>query len=142
MPKYPLAESFRWYIEPINIKEDPNYGNRVRVKGIAISSGVVSKNNRKYTDREVRSAARTLINKKITVNHDNTKVIGNIEDAEFEDGNIEYVGYINKQPYVDKMRDRERVRRGEIDEEAYYLKWNVYPINGVSIDGALRRTIH
>jgi hypothetical protein len=78
------------------------------------------------------------------VNHDNTKVIGNIEDAEFEDGNIEYVGYINKQPYVDKMRDRERVRRGEIDEEAYFMKWNVYPINGVSIDAKYRynRCVH
>jgi hypothetical protein len=144
MPEYPLIESFRWYVPDLAVKSDPAWGNKVKVRGVAIPGGVVSRNNRRYVKREIELAARSLIGKPITVNHDNTKIIGHIEDAEFEENGLEYVGWITKQPYVDKMRDRASVQAGEMDAESYFMKWNVQPINGVSIDAGYRynRCIH
>lgn len=135
---YPIEESFRWYMPDVNVKQHKSWGHKVKVKGIAIRGGTVSKNKRRYLKDELVRAARSLVGKPITVNHNPDHIIGHIEDAEFEGNNLEYIGVITDRKYADKMRDRSQVQEGEMDEEAYFMKWNVRPINGVSIDGAYR----
>ncbi|MEM2873053.1 MAG: hypothetical protein QXD82_02655 [Nitrososphaerales archaeon] len=85
-----LQESFQWLmpIKPIN-------GTHF-IHGIALSVGI-TRNLNKYSDDELKRAARTLIGKPFFYPpHSNppTKV-GEILDAEYEDRRIEYFGRID-----------------------------------------------
>jgi len=78
--------------------------NRVKIRGIALKSNMISRNGRKYIDEELTKAARTWIGKPITINHSMDKKVGTVEWMEHDaDGNLEYVAVVNKQPYVDMI---------------------------------------
>lgn len=114
----PLMESFNWLTPELKIVDSGK--NSVKIRGIALRSNTISKNGRKYVDEELQKAARTWIGKPFTVNHapptkvdaerqrvpfDPSKIIGNIEWMEHDDdGKLEYVAVVNKQPYVDMVR--------------------------------------
>lgn len=114
----PIIESFNWLTPELKVVDSGR--NSVKIKGVALRSNTVSKNGRKYVDEELRKAARTWIGKPITINHapptkeeaeiqgvpfDPSKIVGHIEWMEHDDdGNLEYVGTVNKQPYVDMIR--------------------------------------
>ena len=117
-----IRESFRW-LTP-EFKQLDGYGPKtIKVKGIALTANTVSKNNRLYIDEELRRAARTLRGKPITVNHDPNRIIGHVEVAEYEDGNLEFIGVIKKEPYVSMLRENDpRIRGLSIEGNYFYLQ--------------------
>ncbi len=102
-----LIEKFSW-LTPQAFTWEPIGKNKVRIKGVALKSGEVSKNMRHYIDEELIKSARTFIGKPININHDNNKVVGNVEWMEYEDGLMEYYGIISKQPYVDYIKSNDK----------------------------------
>ena len=146
-----LFESYRWLVP---IETGQTQGKKVIVRGKALHA-TVSKNLKKYVVDELQRAARTLAQKYIDVNHEYSvwaakkakfdagetalspgpkpKLKGNLYDAEYEDGYVEYHGEVNYPEYVDKMVDRERMTASE-----YVKKWDKNPIRYVSVDAAYR----
>ena len=131
-PSKTILEKFQWLTA---FKFPEKQGEKVvPIKGIALYAGAVSRNLRKYTEEEVMMAARTLKGKPITVNHDPNRIIGNVEIAEFEDGAVEFVGYIKNREYVEKLRDSKKVFNKKMSVEEYFKKWGSYPLQHVSIE--------
>ena len=117
-----IKESFRW-VTP-EFKRLDGYGPKtIKIKGVALTANTVSKNNRLYIDEELRRAARTLRGKPINVNHNPKQIIGHVEVAEYEDGNLEFIGVIKKQPYVDMLRENDpRIRGLSVEGEYFYMR--------------------
>jgi hypothetical protein len=109
----------------------PN-GSKGQFKGIALLP-TISGNGRKYVEEELHRSARTLVGKRVDLNHNQQKIKGNVSWAEFEDGRVEYVMEIHDKEYVEKLRDRERIAK-----EAYIKKWGRDPIYGVSVEANYR----
>lgn len=130
----PLKESFRW-LSPEFMTQDAGK-NSIKIKGIALKSDTLSRNNRKYVDAELMKSARTFIGKPVTVNHRDptykANIVGNVDWAEYEDGQLEYLATVKKQPYVDLLRNRSTNIKG-VSIEAIYLK-NVCPQCGEKFD--------
>lgn len=108
-----LKESFEW-MGP-EFKVDLAYGkNTVRIRGVAMRKDVISTNNRKYVKEELVKSARTWNGKPLTINHDKNKPCGHIEWMEYNDKEdaLEYVADIEKQPYVDMLRNKSATIRG------------------------------
>jgi len=118
-PRINITESFGW-LSPEAFDLHSIGKNTIKIKGIAVPAGATSKNKRKYVEEELVRAARTLIGKPITINHDPNRIIGNVEWAEHEDGLTEYLATIKKQPYVDMLRDHNKDILG-VSVEADYL---------------------
>lgn len=78
-------------------------------------------------------AARTLVGKPITINHDLRRIVGHVIDAEEENNAIEYVGEINKREYVQKLLDAKK-----LSGESYYQKWLKNPITSLSVEADYR----
>lgn len=129
MTKFNIKESFSWMAAPdfqiINTGK-----NTVTIKGIAVKKNQISRNKRKYVEEELIKGARTFIGAPVTINHspydkshpmyDGRKVPGNVRWMEYEDGNMEYMADIKKQPYVDLIRNKSVEIRG-VSIEADYL---------------------
>jgi hypothetical protein len=101
-----IMESFRWTQGLDSFKTLDAGPNTIKIKGKALTSGTVSLNHRKYIDSEILRAARTLIGKPITCNHQPDQIVGNVDWAEYENGALEYLATIKKQPYVDLLRNK------------------------------------
>ena len=125
-----LYEKFSW------IRDDLKFvgvrGNKAQFKGIALYP-TVSGNGRKYVKEELVRAARTLVGKPLTLNHNMKKVKGNVTWAEEEEDRIEYVAESNDSEYVQKLKDRQAITK-----EAYIRKWGRDPIYGVSVEANYR----
>ena len=116
---FDITESFAWLTpEAFNLHSVGK--NTIKIKGIAMPSGTISKNNRQYVEEALIKSAYTLIGKPITINHDPHRIIGNVEWAEHEDGVTEYLATVKKQPYVDMLRNRDPNIKG-VSVEADYL---------------------
>lgn len=131
---YPIIESFQW-LEPDFRVNKGTSKNKVIIKGRALFAGVTSKNLRKYVKEELVRAARTLVGKPITVNHDPKRIVGHVIDAEEEDNAIEYVAEVNRKEYAQKLLDR-----NTMDAKSYHNKWFTDPINGVSVEADYQHT--
>jgi len=118
MTKFEIAESFNWMSPDFKLVDSGK--NTIRIKGVALKGNVVSRNKRKYVDEELKKAARTWIGKPVTINHDSTRNVGHIVWMEYEDGALEYLADVNKQPYVGLLRDKSTDIRG-VSIEANYL---------------------
>lgn len=141
MPKEnKLFESFNWVV-PFEVGN--RKGKKVIIRGQALFP-LVSKNLRRYIEEELVRSARTLANGYIDVNHEYSlwaatqegykpHLKGNVIDAEFEDGAIEYVGQVNHPEYFEKLIDGER-----LSEQDYFDKWGKKPIKHVSVDAIYR----
>jgi hypothetical protein len=113
----PIFERFNWkkdlddmQVTPAtNTKTGQNYAN---IKGVALTSDVVSLNARVYVDEELKRSARTLIGKSIFANHQEGIKIGHVTWAEYEDRALEYVGIVNKEPYVSLLKNKSTTIRG------------------------------
>ena len=116
-----IVESFSWMTDAFKVTDiGPN---TVRIKGVALRSDIVSKNNRKYVEEEVTKSGRTLINKPFTVNHNNNVIIGNVDWAEPENGVLEYLATVKKQPYVNFIRNRDpRIKGVSVDADYLHAK--------------------
>ncbi len=125
-----LYEKFTW------LKQDLIYagpkGNKAQFKGIALLP-TISGNGRKYVEEELHRSARTLVGKPLTLNHNSTKVLGDVTWAEFENGCIEYVAETKNPEYIEKLKDCKRLAK-----EAYVKKWGRDPIYGVSVEANYR----
>jgi hypothetical protein len=149
-------ESFSWFRS--DVKATTSVGNKVRIKGKALFP-TISGNKRQYIADELLRAARTLANVPIDVNHEYDlwqnvrdanealgrpfneappKYKGNVVDADYEDGYVEYVAEINHPEYAQKIRDRQAIMEGGLTLEAYRKKWGKDPIYGVSISASYR----
>ena len=114
-----LKESFSWMSSDFKTQ---NAGkDTIKIKGIALRSDTVSRNNRKYVDAELIKSARTFIGRPVTINHSMERKVGHVDWAEYEDGCLEYLATIKKQPYVDMLRDKSTAIKG-VSVEALYLK--------------------
>jgi hypothetical protein len=139
-------EKFSWFRD--DIRNSAPLGNKINIRGKALCA-TISRNNRHYIEDELIKSARTLAGKPIDVNHaisvwtslsergettaPKPKEVGNVIDAEYEDGFIEYVAQINDREYVAKLKDREY-----LSKEDYIAKWGKEPIYGVSVDAVYR----
>lgn len=132
MAKHEILESFRW-LPPDDMRVKKGAGKKVIIKGRALFAGTVSRNLRKYVKEELVRAARTLVGRPVTINHDPHRIVGHVIDAEEEENAIEYVAEINKHPYVQRLLDRKSMAT-----ESYYKKWMVNPISGVSVEADYR----
>jgi hypothetical protein len=121
-----IIESFEWATGP-EFKVVDAGKNTIRIKGVALKGDAISKNHRKYIVDELKRSARTWVGKPITINHDPKRIVGNLTWMEFSDESnaLEYMGNINKQPYVNMLRDKSAEIRG-VSVEAGYLH-NVCP---------------
>ena len=115
---FDIKESFEWMAPEFKVVDAGK--NTVRIKGIAMRSNVVSKNNRKYVDEELKKAARTWIGKPVTINHNMNQKVGNVVWMEYNRGALEYLADIKKNPYVTLLRDGSATLRG-VSIEANYL---------------------
>lgn len=86
---------------------------RIYIQGIAAREGI-SKNNRKYTSKELKKFAPTLIGRPILRDHESltTNVIGKVTHAESIDGGkiVTYKGWVKG------AEDIERIKDGRISE--------------------------
>jgi len=114
-----LKESFSWMGQSFKIHDVGK--DTIRIKGVALRGDTISLNNRKYVEAELLKSARTFISKPITINHDMNKKVGTIDWCEYEDGCLEYLATIKKQPYVTMLRDKSTSIRG-MSIEALYLR--------------------
>lgn len=125
-----LYEKFSW------IKQDLIYagpkGNKAQFKGVALLP-TISGNGKKYVVEELHRSARTLVGKPLTLNHNPTKVLGDVTWAEFEGNCIEYVAETKNPEYIEKLKDCKRLAK-----EAYIKKWGRDPIYGVSVEANYR----
>ena len=124
MPPYKIRESFSWMTPEFKVATSAGK-HTIRIKGVAMRSDVTSRNNRKYIDEELVKAARTFYEKPVTINHDMTKKVGTVKWMEYENGCLEYIADINKQPYVDLLRSKSADIKG-VSIEALYLH-NICP---------------
>jgi hypothetical protein len=123
-----MKESFEWVVPEFKTAAHAS-GRKINIKGKALFADAVSKNARHYVREEVVKAARTLVGKPITINHDPKRVVGHIVFAEEENGDMEYIGEINNPEYVAKVRDK-----FALDLDAYQAKYGIDPIYGVSVE--------
>ena len=114
-----LMESFNW-LGPEFALDDRGDKNTVWIKGVAMRDNVLSRNRRKYVKDELVKAARTWMGKPVTVNHDMNKKVGHVEWMEYDDGALEYLAKITRQPYVNLLRDKSAEIQG-VSIEAGYL---------------------
>jgi len=129
MTKFNIKESFSWMAAPAFQIVDVGK-NTVTIKGVAVKKNQVSRNKRKYVEEELIKGARTFIGTPCTINHapyskshpmyDGRKVVGNVRWMEYEDGQMEYMADIKKQPYVDLIRNKSVEVKG-VSIEADYL---------------------
>jgi len=131
--KKPLkaVESFRWMTDDFKTQDAGK--NTIHIKGIAVRSDTVSRNGKHYVDEELQKSARTWANCPITINHDPKRVVGNVIHAEYEDGAIEYLAKISKEPYVKMLRDKSAEIRG-VSIEADYLSMRCPKCNRMIAD--------
>jgi hypothetical protein len=113
-----IIESFKWLTPQFHAVDSGPH--QVKIKGVAVKSGTVSRNNRKYIDEELIKSARTMIGRPLTRDHDMNQIIGNVEWAEYEDGALEYLAVVKKEPYVTMIRNKDPKIRG-VSIEAKYL---------------------
>ena len=125
-----LYEKFSWMRD--DLKFVGVRGNKAQFKGIALYP-TVSGNGKKYVKEELIRAARTLVGKPLTLNHNMEKMKGTVTWAEEEDDRIEYVAESNDNEYVQKLKDRQTITK-----EAYVKKWGRDPIYGVSVEANYR----
>lgn len=114
-PNIKIKESFRWAAAP-EFQVVSTGKNKVSIKGVAVRANQISLNKRKYVGEELAKAARTFIGVPVTINHapydkrhpmyDGRKVVGNTRWAEYEDKRLECILDVNKQPYVDLVRNK------------------------------------
>ncbi len=128
---FDVKESFRW-LAPEAFKIYNVGRNKVQLKGVALKRNVVSKNKRHYVEKELYKRGSTLSRQPLTVNHspyhesmegfDPTKIIGHIDYADYDekDGTLEYLALVNKQPYVNMLRNKDPRIHG-VSVEADYL---------------------
>ena len=149
-------ESFDWFREDIKTMSGERRGKWVTFKGVALFP-TVSRNQREYIENECMLSARTLANVPIDINHaydvwldakkqyetahpglsyesitPSPPLWGNVIDAEWEDGRIEYVAQA-KGEYGEKIIDKEKLTK-----EQYKAKWGKEPLYGVSISASYR----
>ena len=113
-----IKESFNWLTPEFKLASKTK--KTAKIKGVALMSDVVSKNNRQYVEEELIKSARTLIGKPITINHSMERIVGNVDFAEFEDGKLEYIATIKKEPYVSLLQEGSPKITG-VSIEAFYL---------------------
>jgi len=115
---YKVLESFSW-VPKDAFKIEDRSKDTVFVKGVALRSDIVSKNHRHYVDEEVLRSARTLRGTAFVVNHDQSRIIGHVEDSEYEDGALEYTAILKKnKPEVQMLLNKDpRVRGVSVDAD-------------------------
>jgi len=118
MPPYPIKESFRWMTPEFKTVDSGK--NTIKIKGVALKGNAISRNNRVYVESELEKAARSWIGKPVTINHNMNEKVGTVDWAEYEDGALEYLATIKKQPYVNLLRTKSANIRG-VSIEANYL---------------------
>ena len=98
-----IRESFRWAQQYKVLKSD---SENLWIRGVALLPGC-SLNQRCYTKEEIKKMARTAIGKPIMVNHGEhpyeNLVIGVIEDAEEEGGQLEFIGRITDKEWIKRI---------------------------------------
>ena len=106
----PIKESYSWIVPEWTTEALGK--DSIKVKGIALTSDVISKNRRKYLDEELKMAARTLSGKPLTLNHNDKLILGHVVHAEYENGAIEYIGQVKREPYVTMLRNHDPKVKG------------------------------
>jgi len=127
-PTPKIKESFKWLQGLDSFKVQDVGKKTIRIKGVACKSDVVSRNNRKYVDEALMKSAYTMVGKPVTINHDPKKIVGNVIWAEYEDGALEYLADVKKEPYVSMIKDKSTQIRG-VSIDAQYL-FNKCPVCG------------
>jgi len=105
-PKKPkILETINWKASPFS--QVIEWGKGCKIKGVALRGGQTSRNGRKYVAEEIMKAARTLIGKPITINHDSNKIVGNVEWAEFSGDELDYSGSVKNEQYATMIRSKD-----------------------------------
>lgn len=114
-----IKESFSW-MSPEWSKAGQSSKKRVRAKVIALRSDIVSRNNRRYIDEELKMAARTLAGKPVTINHIDKQIVGHCIHGEYENSQLECLIEVNKEPYVGYIREKNPIVKG-VSVQAGYI---------------------
>jgi hypothetical protein len=103
---------YRWEAKTFKIIEVSQ--NKVRITGIAVHAGETSKNQNKYVREALIKATNTWIGKPLILNHKASEIVGNIELMDFDEetSDLKYTALVNKQPYVNMIRDKSTNVRG------------------------------
>lgn len=103
MPKNTVMENFNWLVPEFTIEKSTPRSVILKVKGG--KGGSISKNRRKYLDEEFSKGARTATGKYVDVNHNKQKT-GKIHLGEYEDGELEFLCEVWKEPYATLLRTK------------------------------------
>jgi len=116
-----LIESFRWKASAPTLKNATERGRFYRVVTATVTT---SGNLNTYVSEELKRAARTLIDKPVNINHVKYDLAGEnrIVDAEFEDGAVEAIAYV-EDAEVNKLFDAGKIKHASIEGKyRSYLK--------------------
>jgi len=119
-------ESFSWTGD---IKEYSGLGNLIRGKALHPIRTVHSNEwpeVREYLEDELKKSAHTLAGKPLLIDH-HRQLRGEVLDAQYEDGAIEYIAKLDDQEALSKIRD------GKIKHCSVELEWKQLDrVNGVA----------
>lgn len=104
-----IMEKFSWLTKDFKVQKVSDKSVVLKVK--AGKGEAVSKNKRKYLDEEFEKSARTASGQKMDVNHDKRQV-GKVHLGDYEDGELEFVCEVWKEPYVTLLRIKSSEIRG------------------------------
>ena len=92
------------------------------IRGIAVPANTTSKNNKHYTATALAAGAHTFNGKPLTINHDGTKIAGNVQEMYYDEETdaMRYKAIVKNQPYVGLIRSKSATVKG-VSIEATYL---------------------
>ena len=128
-----IRESFRW-AKRYNIDQLKSTDKELWIRGEAVFP-TCSLNQRCYTREEIKKMARTAIGKPIMVNHGEPPYeglrIGIIEDAEEEEGKLEFIARITDPEWIKRIKEMPEDERwlsiGAEPRESEERQGKIYP---------------
>ena len=102
-----ITESFQWATK--ELLAVPSDRNIVKIKGIAVKAGEISRNQRLYAGETLEKGASSFIDAPVTVNHSDYNAkhnqVGKVNWMAFDkDGNMEYIAEVWNPAMVEELR--------------------------------------
>jgi hypothetical protein len=134
-PKKNVAESFQWLEPTLTFYKTMGNGKLYKVHALHVGT---SQNMNRYDEEELRLAARSLAERPLNLNHarySGFRGVNKVVDAEYEDGVVEAVIYV-EDPEIQRMIDDGEIKHVSIEAKARSAEWaDGFAIQGLVFTG-------
>jgi hypothetical protein len=134
-PKENVVESFRWLEPAATFYKSMGNGKLYRVHALHVGT---SENMNRYDEGELRLAARSLAERPLNLNHaryTGFRGVNKVVDAEYEDGVVEAVIYV-EDPEIQRMIEDGEIKHVSIEAKARSAEWaDGFAIQGLVFTG-------